>query len=117
MSCLEIMTENIATESESGNGGHQVIRAFGQEAQVLVSSQATGDAFCILRISASPGNVTPPHVHRGTDETFLIESGEVEVDLGGKLLRGTTPATSVWPSPAVLLPLRTPFSARVPSAA
>jgi mannose-6-phosphate isomerase-like protein (cupin superfamily) len=82
MSCLEIMTENIATESESGNGGRQVIRAFGQEAQVLVSSQATGDAFCILRISASPGNVTAPHVHRRTDETFLIESGEVEVDLG-----------------------------------
>jgi mannose-6-phosphate isomerase-like protein (cupin superfamily) len=80
------MAENIAAESGSGNGSRRVIRAFGQEAHVLVSSQETGDAFCILRISASPGNVTPPHVHRETDETFLIESGEGEVNLGGKLL-------------------------------
>jgi len=55
---------------------------------VLVSSQETGDAFCVLRISASPGNVT--HVHRETGETFLIESGAVEVNGGGEMLRGQT---------------------------
>ena len=75
-------------ESGSGAGKRGVIRAFGQEAQVLVSSQQTGDAFCIVRISASPGNVTPAHVHRETDETFLIESGAVEVNRGGEVLRG-----------------------------
>jgi quercetin dioxygenase-like cupin family protein len=66
----------------------RVIRAFGQVAHVLVSSEQTGDAFCLLRIVASPGNVTPPHVHRATDETFLIESGEIEVNRGGEVLRG-----------------------------
>jgi quercetin dioxygenase-like cupin family protein len=65
-----------------------VIRAFGQEAHVLVSSEETGDAFCVLRVFATAGNVTPPHLHRATDETFLIESGEIEVNLGGKLLHG-----------------------------
>jgi mannose-6-phosphate isomerase-like protein (cupin superfamily) len=78
------------TEIDSmGDGDGRVIRAFGQEAHVLVSSQETGDAFCILRITASPANATPPHVHRATDETFLIESGEVEVNRGGELLRGS----------------------------
>jgi quercetin dioxygenase-like cupin family protein len=72
------MNENIGT----------VLRAFGQEAHVLVSSGQTGDAFCVLRFFIPPGNVTPPHLHRATDETFLIESGEIEIDRGGELLRG-----------------------------
>lgn len=87
MTTSETMTDNIATDSvEVVNSG--VIRAFGQEAHVLVSSEQTGDAFCLLRFSAPPANVTPPHLHRTTDETFLIESGEVEINIGGELLRG-----------------------------
>jgi quercetin dioxygenase-like cupin family protein len=82
------MPENFTNESATGAGEGRVIRAFGQEAQVLVSSHETGDAFCIMRISASPGNVTPAHVHRETDETFLIESGAVEVNRGGEVIRG-----------------------------
>jgi mannose-6-phosphate isomerase-like protein (cupin superfamily) len=81
------MIENIAIDS-AGDDNSRVLRAFGQEAHVLVSSQETGDAFCVLRISASSANATPPHTHRATDETFLIESGEVEVNRGGELLRG-----------------------------
>ncbi len=81
------MIENFATDFP-GDGKSGVLRAFGQDAQVLVSSQQTGDAFCMLRISASPANATPPHTHRATDETFLIESGEIEVNRGGELLHG-----------------------------
>ena len=73
------MKDSFATDSGADDGG-RVIRAFGQEAHVLVSSRQTNDAFCVLRIFASPANVTPPHLHRATDETFLIESGEVEID-------------------------------------
>ena len=81
------MHEFIATDSrEEGSG--RAIRAFGQEAHILVSSEQTGNAFRVLRISASPGDVKLPHLHRTTDETFLIESGEVEVNLGGELLQG-----------------------------
>jgi mannose-6-phosphate isomerase-like protein (cupin superfamily) len=81
------MQENIGTDSVEVDNG-RVLRAFGQEAHVLVSSEQTGDAFCVLRFFASPGNVTPPHVHHATDETFLIESGEIEINRGGELLRG-----------------------------
>ena len=81
------MIENIAT-NPVGVDNSRVIRAFGQEAHVLVSSEQTDGAFCVLRIFASPANVTPPHLHRATDEAFIIESGEIEVNLGGELLRG-----------------------------
>ena len=72
----------------AGDDSRRVLRAFGQEAHVLVSSQETGDAFCVLRVFASSANVTPPHLHHTTDETFLIESGEIEVNRGGEILRG-----------------------------
>jgi mannose-6-phosphate isomerase-like protein (cupin superfamily) len=81
------MQEKIEADSVEVDNG-RVLRAFGQEAHVLVSSEQTGDAFCVLRFFASPGNVTPPHVHHATDETFLIESGEIEINRGGELLRG-----------------------------
>jgi quercetin dioxygenase-like cupin family protein len=87
MSTRETMTDNIATNSVGTNNG-RIIRAFGQEAHILISSEQTGDAFCMMRFSAPPGNVTLPHLHRTTDETFLIESGEVEINRGGELLRG-----------------------------
>ena len=80
------MKENIATKSLGANN-NRVMRAFGQEAHVLVSSEQTGDAFCVLRFFAPPGNVTPAHVHHSTDETFLIESGQGEINRGGEVLR------------------------------
>jgi quercetin dioxygenase-like cupin family protein len=89
MTIGETMTDNIVTKSV-GTDNSRIIRAFGQEAHVLVSSEETDDAFCVLRVFASPGNVTPPHLHRTTDETFLIESGEVEINRGGEMLRGRT---------------------------
>jgi quercetin dioxygenase-like cupin family protein len=81
------VNETIEPKSPGVDNG-RVIHAFGQEAHVLVSSEQTGNAFCVLRVSFPPGNVTPPHLHRATDETFLIESGEIEINRGGELLRG-----------------------------
>ena len=81
------MNQNIETKSLGVDNGC-VLRAFGQEVYVLVSSEQTGDAFCVLRFFIPPGNVTPQHLHRATDETFLIESGEIEINRGGELLRG-----------------------------
>ena len=87
LTSIEKMKDNFATDPVGDDNG-RVIRAFGQEAHVLVSSQQTNDAFCVLRVFASATNATPPHLHRATDETFLIESGEVEINCGGELLRG-----------------------------
>ena len=84
MTISETMTDDIVTNSVRTDNG-RIIRAFGQEAHVLVSSEQTGDAFCALRFFIPPGNVTPPRLHRATDETFLIESGEIEINRGGEL--------------------------------
>jgi mannose-6-phosphate isomerase-like protein (cupin superfamily) len=85
--CFKNMNE-IRAESVRDCGNRRIIRAFGQEGHVLVSSKETGDAFCILRIIASPTSITPPHLHRETDEIFVIESGEMEMNRGGELIRG-----------------------------
>ena len=95
-----------AAERPADNDNGRVIRAFGQEAHVLVSSEQTGDAFCVLRFFIPPGNVTPSHLHRATDETFLIESGEIEINRGGELLRGRT-------GDAIYLPKGIPHALRV----
>ena len=94
------------TERPADHDNGRVIQAFGQEAHVLVSSEQTGDAFCVLRFFIPPGNVTPPHLHRATDETFLIESGEIEINRGGELLRGRK-------GDAIYLPKGIPHGLRV----
>jgi mannose-6-phosphate isomerase-like protein (cupin superfamily) len=60
----------------------------------------------VLRFFIPPGNVTPPHLHRATDETFLVESGEIEVNRGGELLRGRK-------GDAIYLPKGIPHGLRV----
>jgi quercetin dioxygenase-like cupin family protein len=95
-----------AAERPADHDNGRVIRAFGQEARVLVSSEQTRDAFCVLRFFIPPGNVTPPHLHRATDETFLIESGEIEINRGGELLRGRR-------GDAIYLPKGIPHALRV----
>ena len=99
------MKENIGTDSVEVENS-RVLRAFGQEGHVLVSSEQTGGAFCVLRFFASPGNVTPPHVHHATDETFLIESGEIEINRGGELLHGRR-------GDVIYLPKGIPYAPRV----
>ena len=99
------MANNISNGPLGGAETRPIIQAFGQEAQVLVSSQETGDAFCILRIHASAGSATPAHVHRDTDETLLIESGELEINRGGELMRGQ-------PGDVIYLPKGVPHAPR-----
>jgi hypothetical protein len=65
MTSIQTMTADIVTNFVGVDDG-RIIRAFGQEAHVLVSSEETGDAFCVLRVFASASNVTPPHLHRTT---------------------------------------------------
>ena len=74
------------TRRPADHDNGRVMRAFGQEAHVLVSSEQTGDAFCVFPFRRA--TLRPPHLHRATDETFLIESGEIEINRGGELLRG-----------------------------
>jgi mannose-6-phosphate isomerase-like protein (cupin superfamily) len=68
------------------NQNRQVLRAFGKEAHILVSSEQTGGTSCVLRMFASPGEDVPLHTHDLEDEIFIVESGELEVIRGGQVI-------------------------------
>jgi quercetin dioxygenase-like cupin family protein len=81
-SFIEYQFDKATSVVRIGISGHGSFR------HVFHGRKQTGDAFCVLRFFIPPGNVTPPHLHRATNETFLMESGEIEINRGGELLRG-----------------------------
>ncbi|WP_263408391.1 cupin domain-containing protein [Terriglobus tenax] len=52
---------------------------FGELVQVLVTSEETQGAFCVVRQYSLPGGGPPPHVHRNEDECFTVIEGEYEL--------------------------------------
>ncbi|HEV3210784.1 MAG TPA: hypothetical protein VGY91_11015 [Chthoniobacterales bacterium] len=50
----------------NSDNGRGILRAFGQEAHVLISSEQSGNAFCLLRFFAGPENtiVSSPSAQR-----------------------------------------------------
>jgi mannose-6-phosphate isomerase-like protein (cupin superfamily) len=92
------------TNAENG----RVLRAFGQEARILISSEQTGNAFCLMRFVVSPGGDNPPHLHQNEDETFIIEAGEIEIDRGGEVLSGMS-------GDVLYLPKQVPHAPRITS--
>jgi mannose-6-phosphate isomerase-like protein (cupin superfamily) len=71
----------------SSHHNYPVLRAFGHEAHVIVSSEQSGGAVCVLRMFASPGTAVPLHTHHFEDEIFVVESGELEVNRGGQIIQ------------------------------
>ena len=84
----------------------QVLRAFGHEAHVVVSSEEAGGACCVIRMFASPGNDVPLHTHRYEDKMFIVESGELEVYRGGEIIHARK-------GDAVYLPKNIPHAPRI----
>ena len=62
-------------------GAHQVI-------EKITSEQSGGDYYVVQQISP-PGAFVPPHVHKLEDEIVLVEEGEIEVHLGGALVKAS----------------------------
>ena len=85
---------------------YQVLRAFGHEAHVVVSSEEAGGACCVIRMFASPGNDIPLHTHRYEDEMVTVESGELEVYRGGEIIHARK-------GDVVYLPKNIPHAPRV----
>ena len=79
------MHDRVSQDADS-NQNYQVLRALGHEAHVIVSSEQTGGASCVIRMFASPGNDVPLHTHHFEDEIFIVESGELEVNRGGQMI-------------------------------
>ncbi|MBV8484066.1 MAG: cupin domain-containing protein [Verrucomicrobia bacterium] len=55
---------------------------------------------------ASPGHDVPRHTHHFEDEIFVVESGELEINRGGEIIRAHK-------GDAVLLPKNIPHAPRV----
>ena len=91
---------------QNNENGRRILRAFGQEAHVLISSEQTGDAFCLLRFFAGPENTAPAHMHQNEDETFMLEGGEIEIDRGGEVIRGK-------PGDVIYLPKKIQHASRI----
>lgn len=52
---------------------------FGEPVEILVTSEETNGAFCVLTQISPPGGGPPPHIHQREDELFTVVEGEFEV--------------------------------------
>ena len=53
-------------------------------ARVLVDGEASGGAFDLVEIDARRGDMPPLHLHRETDETFVLLEGRASLHLPGR---------------------------------
>jgi quercetin dioxygenase-like cupin family protein len=80
---------NLATPTiiKSGEGAGQNFNVLGHSITEVMTSDATGGAYYVLKIVTPPGSGVPPHVHSREDEIGTILSGEFEVFIGGKVTK------------------------------
>jgi len=77
-----------------------MIRAFGLNMKVLLTTEATGGATAVIMAWHKPGEGPPDHVHFSQDEVFFIVDGTYELRVGDQ--------TSVaGPSTIVFIPRNT----------
>lgn len=56
----------------------------GDPLDVLLTSEDTGNAFCVMEVWTSPNQGPPLHVHRREDEYFAVLEGTVEFFVDGQ---------------------------------
>jgi hypothetical protein len=66
--------KKVMSQVTPDDGTASTLRAFGQEAQILISSEETGNSFCLIRFSSPAGDASPARMQQNEDETFIIES-------------------------------------------
>ena len=57
----------------------------------------TGGAFCLLESLMPPDHMTPPHMHRNEDETFLILEGDLDMTVGVQTITLRAGGTALAP--------------------
>lgn len=62
----------------------KIISVSGDIVTILRTGAETGGSYSVMEVTISPGNGTPPHVHRREDETFLVMEGEVTFWVDGQ---------------------------------
>jgi quercetin dioxygenase-like cupin family protein len=80
---------NMATPTiiKSGEGAGQNFTVLGHSITEVMTADATGGAYYVLKIVTPSGSGVPPHIHSREDEIGTIISGEFEVFIGGKVTK------------------------------
>jgi mannose-6-phosphate isomerase-like protein (cupin superfamily) len=58
--------------------------AFGDTIQFKLIGAQTGNDITLGHVTVAPGGGPPLHVHHREHETFIIESGDLEMNIGGE---------------------------------
>ena len=77
-----------------------MIKPFGLDLKVLLSTEATGGAISVLMGWHKPGEGPPDHVHYSQDEMFFIIEGIYQMTVGGE-------TSAVGPGTIVFIPRNT----------
>ncbi len=67
----------------------------------LATGEDTQGRFALIEGVTRKGNVPPPHIHHGGDETYYILEGEMTASVGGQTIKGT-PGTVIFVPPDVV---------------
>jgi quercetin dioxygenase-like cupin family protein len=73
------------------------IKVFGIDANILLTTEATGGAISVVLGSLKPGEGPSDHVHFNQDEMFFILEGTCELTVGGQ-------TTTAGPGTIVFIP-------------
>jgi mannose-6-phosphate isomerase-like protein (cupin superfamily) len=81
------MATGAPTRSEAaGRDKGRAYWFYGDLVTVHVSGDETGGRFCLVEFLQPPGEWTPLHVHRDSDQTQYVLEGELTVYLPGRLV-------------------------------
>lgn len=86
-------------------GGGKEICAFGDTIQFKFGGIESESRITLGMVTTPPGGGPPLHVHRAEDEVFIIESGDIEVNVEGQWQKAV-------PGSAVFLPRGVPHQYR-----
>jgi len=69
-----------------------VIKPFGLDMQVMLTTEQSGGAISVILVSHRPGEGPPDHLHRSQEECIFIVDGtyEVTIDGGTRVVGGGT---------------------------
>jgi mannose-6-phosphate isomerase-like protein (cupin superfamily) len=103
----------MVTEVSAGNqparaGKRRAYSFYGDPAIVHVSGDETGGRFCLVELLQPPGEWTPLHVHKSSDQTQYVVEGELTVYLPDR-------SVVVGPGECVTTPMGVPHTERVTS--
>jgi quercetin dioxygenase-like cupin family protein len=87
------MADAVARKSDEG----AAFWLLGGLYEVLVSSDESGGAVTIMRITVGPGAGSPPHTHPG-DEVLYVLNGEIQVHIGDDVVAGRTGSSFFFPA-------------------